>query len=259
MSLLIPMPGRETAARIPTKNTAADVQLDVPLPLSRYARALPIRIPGWRRLAICLAFAAIGFTPIGALALTIGGLWSLTVGALVLIVPAIVAAVILGVCYPRYGRFALEGLAAGLAAVLIYDLVRWTFVAFGLWGDFIPNIGGWLNGTGRAGLAARLWVPLAGRWWRHGPDVHGRCPHVRAAAPAFRGAWRRHRVRPRRLAMPARHTDRGAGGANHAVPAHDADARPELHRPHRVRQRPGRLFQPPGMRTTRMPRYAAVV
>jgi hypothetical protein len=26
---------------------------------------------------------------------------------------------------------------------------RWTFVALGLWGDFIPNIGGWLNGTGQ--------------------------------------------------------------------------------------------------------------
>jgi hypothetical protein len=147
-------------------------------------RALPIRIPRPRSLALCLAYAAIGFTPIGALALTIGGLWSLTIGALVLIVPAVVAAIVLGIRNPRYGRYALEGLAAGLAAVLIYDLVRWTFVAFGLWGDFIPNIGGWLNGTGEPNwilgygfrwlgdgggmgltfmVAARTFVPRLGR------------------------------------------------------------------------------------------------
>jgi hypothetical protein len=121
----------------------------MPRPLSAGFSALPIRMPRPRTLALCLTYATIGFTPIGALALTIGGLWSLTVGALVLIVPGIIAAIVLGVRYPRYGRYALEGLAAGLAAVLIYDLVRWTFVALGLWGDFIPNIGGWLNGTGQ--------------------------------------------------------------------------------------------------------------
>jgi hypothetical protein len=110
---------------------------------------LPIRVPGRRTTAICLAYAAIGFTPIAALALTIGGLWSLTVGSLILIAPAVVAAIVLGVLFPRHGRYAVEGLAAGLAAVLVYDVMRWTFVGLGWWGDFIPNIGGWLNGTGQ--------------------------------------------------------------------------------------------------------------
>jgi hypothetical protein len=128
---------------------ATYVSLDVQRTTSGRIGALSIRVPRARTLAVCLAFAAIGFTPIGALALTIGGLWSLTMGALVLIVPAVLTAVVLGFRNPRYGRYALEGLAAGLAAVLIYDVVRWTFVAFGLWGDFIPNIGGWLNGTGQ--------------------------------------------------------------------------------------------------------------
>ena len=107
-----------------------------------------LTIPDPRTLAISLAYAAIGFTPIGALALTIGGLWSLDVGSLALILPAVVVAIVLGLRYPAQGRTALQGLVAGLLAVLIYDLVRWTFVALGLWGDFIPNIGGWLNGTG---------------------------------------------------------------------------------------------------------------
>src|SRR4029079_17411224 len=91
----------------------------------------------------------IGFTPIGALALTIGGLWSLAFGTLILIVPGVFAAVGLGILFPRFGRAAAEGLAAGLVAVLVYDVVRWTFVGLGWWGDFIPNIGGWLNGTGQ--------------------------------------------------------------------------------------------------------------
>ena len=33
--------------------------------------------------------------------------------------------------------------------MVVYDLVRWTFVGLGWWGDFIPNIGGWLTGTGQ--------------------------------------------------------------------------------------------------------------
>jgi hypothetical protein len=109
----------------------------------------PLRMPKHRTIAICLAYGAIGFTPIGALALTIGGLWSLAIGSLVLIVPGVITALVLGLTFPRHGRYAVEGLTAGLAAVLVYDLVRWTFVAFGWWGDFIPNIGGWLNGTGQ--------------------------------------------------------------------------------------------------------------
>jgi len=118
-----------------------------PAPVS--ARRLSKLVASPRNLVLCFAYAAIGFTPIGALALTIGGFWTLTVGSFVLIVPGIVAAIVLGICYPRFGRLAVEGLAAGLVAVLVYDVVRWTFVGFGWWGDFIPNIGGWLNGTGQ--------------------------------------------------------------------------------------------------------------
>jgi hypothetical protein len=108
-----------------------------------------VRVPSRRTAALCIAYSAVGFAPIGALALTIAGLWSLSVGSLILILPAVVFAIILGVLSPRQGWYALEGLVAGLIGVLVYDLVRWTFVGLGWWGDFIPNIGGWLNGTGR--------------------------------------------------------------------------------------------------------------
>jgi hypothetical protein len=111
--------------------------------------ALAVRVQRRRTAALCFAYAAIGFTPIGALALTIAGLWTLSVGALILVAPAALFAIVLGVRSPRQGRYALEGLAAGFLAVLVYDAVRWTFVGLGWWGDFIPNIGGWLNGTGQ--------------------------------------------------------------------------------------------------------------
>ena len=97
--------------------------------MSTHDDARLIAIPGRGTLAICLAYAAIGFSPIGALALTVGGLWSLAVGTLVLVLPAVVAAIALGIRFPRHGRIALDGLLAGVAAVFVYDLVRWTFVA----------------------------------------------------------------------------------------------------------------------------------
>ena len=103
--------------------------------------------PDARNLLISIAYMGIGFSPIGALALTIAGLWTLSVGSVAMIVPSIVLALALGVISPRHGRTALEGFIAGLVAVLIYDMVRWDFVAFHLWGDFIPNIGGWLDGS----------------------------------------------------------------------------------------------------------------
>lgn len=111
--------------------------------------AFPFHIPDRDAIAICVAYAGIGFTPIAALALTIGGLWPLSAGVEILVLPAIIGAIVLGVLFPRYGKYAGEGLVAGLAAVLVCDLVRWTFIAFGWWGDFIPAIGGWLNGTGQ--------------------------------------------------------------------------------------------------------------
>src|SRR5262249_16203713 len=86
--------------------------------------------PDARDLLISIAYMGIGFSPIGALALTIAGLWSLSVGSVVMIVPSIVLALLLCVMSPRHGRIALEGFIAGIVAVLIYDMVRWDFVAF---------------------------------------------------------------------------------------------------------------------------------
>ena len=96
---------------------------------------------------VSLAYAAVGFSPIVALALAIAGVCSLPVGASILIGAACLLAVFLLRHFPQSRLPALEGICAGLVAVLGYDLARWLTIAAGWWGDFIPSIGGWLLGT----------------------------------------------------------------------------------------------------------------
>lgn len=99
-----------------------------------------------RRMPWTLGFFyfAAGMAPIGALSLSIFGVWTLPTGALVLVAPAILGSLLVGSLYPTYGRLALKGFCFGLIAVTLYDCTRIPFVVTGLWGDFIPKIGGWL-------------------------------------------------------------------------------------------------------------------
>ena len=94
-----------------------------------------------------LAYAAIGFTPIGALTLSVAGVLPLSIGALLLVGLALVSACALAYQFPASARVARDGFAAGLLAVLVYDTARWITIGLGWWGDFIPSIGGWLLGT----------------------------------------------------------------------------------------------------------------
>ncbi len=95
-------------------------------------------------IVVCLLYFAAGMSPIGALALSIFGVWTLPVGALVMVVPAILLSLVLGILYPAFGRLALRAFGMGLIAVAAYDGVRLPFILAGFWGDFIPKIGGWL-------------------------------------------------------------------------------------------------------------------
>ena len=105
----------------------------------------------WRGdLALGMTFGAIGFAPITALAAAIFEVCPLPLGALAGVGPAALVALALGIGAPVHGRRALTGFVSGLAAVLVYDAVRWLLVSLvGGWADFIPNIGGWLLGTGQ--------------------------------------------------------------------------------------------------------------
>jgi len=80
-----------------------------------------------------------GFAPIGALCLAAFGALPLSVGATVLVAPAIITVLAVATRAPRA---AARGLALGILAVFVYDVVcRLPFVAMGVWHDFIPRIG----------------------------------------------------------------------------------------------------------------------
>jgi len=125
-------------------------------PLSRARLNRSRRIPAldthWisgKRLDVfmSLAFFAIGFSPITALAIAIIGFFPLYVAALVMVVPSVVLGIGLAFMFPNYGKLALKGLLIGLIAVFLYDCMRVPFILLGIWGDFIPKIGAWLFNT----------------------------------------------------------------------------------------------------------------
>ena len=128
--------------------------------LSPLNKFLPTQLMGrsWFDLCMSLAFFGIGFTPITALAVAIIGIVSLPIAALVLVWPAIVLFVVLGILFPAYGKLALKGFVIGLIACLLYDCMRAIFILTGAWGDFIPRIGMWLLNSPRPDwLLGYLW------------------------------------------------------------------------------------------------------
>jgi hypothetical protein len=112
--------------------------------LGRWARAT-----SEERLSVLmsLAYFAIGFSPITALAFAIMGVLPLGATTLLFVLPATAAGIGLGIGFPGYGKLALKGLAIGLVAVFLYDCMRVPFILSGAWGDFIPNINMWLFDT----------------------------------------------------------------------------------------------------------------
>jgi len=94
-----------------------------------------------------VAYFAIGFSPITALAVAIIGLLPLSIATLTIVLPATVLGVALALRFPRYGKLALQGLIIGLIAVFLYDCMRVPFIIAGVWGDFIPKINMWLFNT----------------------------------------------------------------------------------------------------------------
>jgi hypothetical protein len=105
------------------------------------------------------AYFAIGFAPITALAMAIIGVVPLAESTLLMVLPATLLGIGLGVWFPAYGKLALKGLLIGLVAVFLYDGMRIPFILSGIWGDFIPKINMLLfNTSTRAGiLAPGLW------------------------------------------------------------------------------------------------------
>ena len=127
------------------------------------ARGSPHPLPD---LAIRLCFLAAGFSPITAIAVMIFGFTTLPVAVLSFIVPSAALAALLALRFPEYGRLALHGFLAGIAAVFCYDLFRIPFILTGIWPDFIPQISVWLLGVSQP-------IPAVGYFYRYVGDGGG--------------------------------------------------------------------------------------
>src|SRR5207245_9044182 len=77
-----------------------------------------------------VAYFAIGFSPITALAIAIMGLLPLSINTLSLVLPATMLGVALALLFSGYGKLALSGLILGLFWVFLYVFVGvWLFSA----------------------------------------------------------------------------------------------------------------------------------
>ncbi len=110
-----------------------------------------------------VAYFAIGFSPITALAIAISGVLPLSVSTLLIVLPATLLGIGLALWFPVYGKLALKGLLIGLIAVFLYDCMRVPFILAGIWGDFIPKINMLLFNTSQPN-----WV--VGYIWRYVGD-----------------------------------------------------------------------------------------
>jgi hypothetical protein len=112
---------------------------------------------------IGVVYFVIGFSPITALAIAIIGILPLSVGTLLIVLPATLLGIVLAFWFPVYGKLALKGLLIGLIAVFLYDCMRVPFILIGVWGDFIPKINMLLFNTSQPN-----WV--VGYIWRYVGD-----------------------------------------------------------------------------------------
>jgi hypothetical protein len=111
-------------------------------------------------LFMSVAYFAIGFSPITALAMAIIGILPLSVATLLLVLPATLLGIVLSLLFPAYRKLALKGLLIGLIAVFLYDCMRAPIILTGIWGDFIPKINMLLFNTSQPN-----WV--VGYTWRY--------------------------------------------------------------------------------------------
>jgi hypothetical protein len=88
-----------------------------------------------------LFYLAFGFAAITSLGVALAGAVPLPYGFHYAVIPAYALMVLLGLCYPAWGKRALIGLVAGMIATGIYDILRISLMFAGLWGDPIPSIG----------------------------------------------------------------------------------------------------------------------
>lgn len=87
-----------------------------------------------------------GFLPVGSIVLHCLGILPLGRALGLILLPLMLVLLSAFFYNKKLGKLALEGWLFGLLAVFIYDLSRIPFMLYG-WADFIPKVGGWINGS----------------------------------------------------------------------------------------------------------------
>lgn len=107
--------------------------------------------------SIAALIAYLGTSAVGAIALHVLGIADLYLTARLIVLPAFIGILVLGLHNVDLGKDLLRGWTYGVISVLIYDLSRIPFILMG-WDDFIPVIGDWMMGhEGAHGHLGYLW------------------------------------------------------------------------------------------------------
>lgn len=94
-----------------------------------------------------MAFVVAGASPVLAISAHTFGLAPMEISAPYLVLPAAVLAVTLCLLKVPESTIVTHGFLAGLAGVFAYDATRIPFVIAGIWPDFIPQMGAWIQGS----------------------------------------------------------------------------------------------------------------
>ena len=128
-----PVEAMETTARAAA---VSDAQLLSALKTA--VRTLTTSVPSLYPRVI---FMAMGYAAIGPLAAAYSEVLPLPYGARLILLPAALISILVGFRHKEWGRRALVGWLAGVAATGIYDVLRLVLYKFGYWDDPIPGIG----------------------------------------------------------------------------------------------------------------------
>jgi hypothetical protein len=121
-----------------TARTAAVADAQLLSALKGILRTLTSSVPSLYPRVI---FLALGYASIGPLAAAYSEVLPLPYGARLILLPAVLISILVGFRHKEWGRRALVGWLAGVAATGIYDVLRLSLYKLGYWGDPIPGIG----------------------------------------------------------------------------------------------------------------------
>jgi hypothetical protein len=121
-----------------TARTAAVADAQLLSALKTAVRTITSSVPALYPRVI---FLAMGYAAIGPLAAAYSEVLPLPYGARLFLLPAVLISILVGFRHKEWGRRALVGWLAGVAATGIYDVLRLSLYKFGYWDDPIPGIG----------------------------------------------------------------------------------------------------------------------